>query len=278
MTGCFRRRGLTRASGALAALAVAWMTARCGGTTGREGLSVPVAPDGAAVEVDDPDAGYFDVAVAYADRLIPDVVPNHPEEAAAYPWPACPPFIPVDGTGAPVDPNEAGTFWVDQIPSALDDAGAAVFAADGSACATYGWLGSTAVDRCLTGNSADTFIDLPPCNWAADAGVAQSGAQAGTPRLALCFALYDCMIRSGCATSNVNVCLCGQATNADSCIKSPAGPCFDQEMAALELTKDAVSDALKDFTDTVVHPVAGKLNQVFQTAESNNCFPTDGGP
>jgi hypothetical protein len=265
-----------RVAAALAVLAVAWMTARCGGTTGREGLTVPVAPDSAAPVVD-LDAGAFDVVVPYADRVIPDVAPAPAIDAAAFPWPSCPPFIPVDSNGQPVDPNEAGTFWVDQVPSVVDDAGVPSFAPDGSACATYGWLGSTAIDRCLTSNSADPFIDLPPCNWALDSGAAQSGARAGTPRDQLCYALYDCIARSGCATSNVNVCLCGANTSAEACIKAPVGPCFDEEMAALELKKDAVSDALKDFTDTAGHPVAGKLNQIFQTAESNTCFPSDGG-
>jgi hypothetical protein len=273
MNRSFARRGGALATAAVVVLAA--LMVRCGGTTGKEGLTVPETPDSAPPDLD---AGLFDVDVPFADRVIPDVTPVQVPDAASHPWPDCPTFLPVDGNGQVVDPNDGG-YWVDQVPSvAVDDAGTLAFAPDGSACATYPWLGSLAVDRCLTSNSGDTFIDLPPCNWAKGAGTAQAGTRAGSKREDLCYELYDCIVKSGCAVSNVAVCLCGPDTNADVCSKNPAGACATEELAALELTDKEVGDALKDMTDTVAHPVAGKLNQMFQTAETYFCFGADGGP
>lgn len=260
----------------------------CGGTTGREGLTVPSGDDGSADANVGPDldAYAFDVVINYADRALPDVVPR-PEaglgEGGGYPWPSCPPFIPVDSTGAPVPAGGE----VDQVPAVFADAGEAgvAFAPDGSACATYGWLGSPAVDECVTsqgsgiGVGAD-YILLPPCNWAADAGVAAQGPGAGESRFALCEALYACMVGTGCARFGDARCLCGPDTVASDCVKSPAGPCMNEELAALEQPPESIAVALKNY-DNIVPSVlgysGGMLNQLFTTGATNMCFGGDGG-
>ncbi|HEY2512380.1 MAG TPA: hypothetical protein VGI39_16040 [Polyangiaceae bacterium] len=258
----------------------------CGGTTGREGLTTASGDDG-GLDADlgpDLDADTFDVVISYADRPLPDVVAR-PEagigDGGGYPWPTCPPFIPVDSTGEPVPPGGE----VDQVPAVLDDAGDAAAAPDGSACATYGWLGSTAVDECVTsqgsgiGMGAD-YILLPPCNWAANAGVAVQGPGAGESRFALCEALYACMMQTGCGRFGDARCLCGTDTAASDCVKSPAGPCLNEELAALEQPPESIAVALKNY-DNIVSSVlgysGGMLNQLFTTGATNQCFAGDGG-
>jgi hypothetical protein len=274
---------VTIASAAAGACVVAGLAVACGGSTGREGLTIPgQAEPGQADAGDDAttspfDAGLFDVDITYAERSLPDI--SAPPEAgraeAGYPWPSCPPFINVDFMGQPVAPGTE----IDQVPSAYADDGGVVFAPDGSPCATYGWLGSTAIDECMTSNNAggsptNDFAFLPPCNWVAEAGVAVEGARKGDSRYAICLDLYVCIVDSGCALQNSQGCLCGSATPS-TC--NASGPCGAQELAALEERADTIQDALKNYTAT--GGIAGfrgaggsQLNYVYGGARSYECF------
>jgi hypothetical protein len=188
----------------------------CGGTTGQEGLpkddtsamDATVAPD-AFVEPD-LDAGLFDVTITYIDRDLPEVAVVAASDAAAmYPWPNCPPFIPVDGNGNPVTLGSD----LNQIPSEYTSDGGIEPAPDGSACASYPWLGSLSLDQCVTSEYAGAapplgFYFLPPCNWAAEAGVATAGPGAGLSRYINCINLYQCMVDSGCGLQPSGSCIC----------------------------------------------------------------------
>lgn len=248
----------------------------CGGTTGREGLpdqgidggqdaTVTIA-DASGPEAD-LDSGAFDVTILYADRVLPDVAVPIDAEAGAgeagNPWPNCPPFLPVlgfesDGAAILLTPDAAlaalqsGTYD-DQIPSEYDDAGQIVPAPDGSVCASYGWLGSPAIDDC-TMQQTPGFIGLPPCNWCADAGVAAAGPMAGAERYDVCMALYQCALRTGCGAARGSAvasnapCLCGAASAAE-CEMDAGGPCATEELAALENVSGpgAIESALKGY-------------------------------
>ena len=275
-----RHWGAAAATCGIGALAVI----RCGGTTGREGLdgsdaSASAALDGASGVSDDAslDPGSFDVTIPYVDRVLPDV--STPADAGAGvgdPWPSCPPFIPIGPDGGPVPPGSE----LNQIPAAYGDAGAEVPAADGSPCATYGWLGSTAADACLTSSSSgwgqDDFPLLPPCSWCSDAGTASQGPGAGVSAYRLCLNLYTCAMRSGCgAGQDPATCLCGHAS-ASECIVDAGGPCATEEMAALQYRSDSVEQALSNYTqiDPAFLGYCGSaLNYVLQNARSGGCFP-----
>ncbi len=271
-----------RVSRALCALALGGFgfvaTVTCGGTTGREGLpdrgsdaTAPTFPDAA-----DLDAGLFDVAIAYVDRVLPDVTSSSTRDAAAgNPWPTCPAFIPTGPDGGAVPPGNE----LNQIPAAYDDAGTIVPASAGTPCATYGWLGSTSVDSCLTSSASGwgqgDFALLPPCSWCVDAGSASQGPGAGTDRYDLCMSLYACAMQSGCgAGQDPATCLCGAAA-ASSCILAPAGACVTEELAALEYRSDSVEQALSNYTQidpSFLGYCGSALNYVFQSARTNGCF------
>jgi hypothetical protein len=278
-------RGVTRLRTVVAASCVGSVALgyACGGTTGREGLSAP-AQDASVVadSTVDLDSGAFDVAILYADRVLPDVAARPPASDAAgaaeagYPWPNCPPFIDVDSDGDPVDPSEA----INQIPAAYDDAGLAVPAPEGSPCAEYPWLGSTTNDNCLTTQGDPTALPLfplPPCNWCVDAGLAAAGSGKGQPRYDLCLALYACVAETGCATNGQggNPCLCGSSPTG--CSLDASGPCAAQELAALEYPTIS-QDVLLNFSNNAPNAAgflgfcAGNFNFVLQTAASNGCL------
>jgi hypothetical protein len=257
-------------------------SATCGGTTGREGLSMGDDADGGAtLDAAELDDSNFDVGITYADRVVPDVVaPPDTGGAASYPWPmTCAPFIPVGPNGAEVPLGAE----VNQIPAVFDGDGGELPAPDGSACATYGWLGSTTIDNCLTsqasGFGSGDFPFLPACNWCADSGVAAQGPGAGIATYTLCLNLYACAIRTGCgAEESPSACLCGSASASD-CIVDAGGPCATEELAALQATPSSVQTALTNYTqiDTEYHGYCGSaLNFVFQNARTQACF-IDGG-
>jgi hypothetical protein len=266
-----------------AATLVSAMAGACGGSTGREGLEQPGQGDagdaGAADATTGFDSGAFDVGITYVDRNLPEiVVPPEAAVEAGPAYPDCPPFIPVDGTGNPVTPGTE----VDQIPADWGPGGAIVPAADGGACATYAWLGSVAADRCVTSNAAGSVAGLmllPACNWVRDAGPAHRGTGSGLPRYQVCLALYACMMKTGCGFGSVNSCLCGTGSSSEC---DGGGPCGAEELAALEYAPEdvqAVSDALKNYTDTApLFPGWGGsgLNTVFQAGDSNHCFDAGG--
>jgi hypothetical protein len=251
----------------------------CGGTTGREGLSLggvdASLADDSSVDLD---SGAFDVAILYIDRVLPEVSAPPPADAAGaeagFPWPSCPPFIPVDSDGDPVDLS----VNFNELPAAYDDAGQVVLAPEGSACAEYPWLGSTSIDSCVTLSGTPLpFPALPPCSWCVDAGLAAAGLREGQPRYDICLDLYACVIDSGCAaqSTTANTCLCGP--DLGNCSVDASGPCAAQELAALEYP--AVSpDVLKNFTNTAPNAAqflgfcAGNLNGLLQTAVSYDCF------
>jgi hypothetical protein len=277
-------------AGALcSAAALGWLA--CGGTTGHEDLPVEQGPGGADATVadggvtadatveagDEGDFGAFDADIMYADQVLPEVnaaPPMTDAGEAGYPWPNCPPFIPVRN-GKPTTLAAANS----EIPADYAADGAVVAAADGSVCASYGWLGSTSVDQCAVVNGYGTDTDnplLPPCNWCVDAGVAVQGPQAGRSRYLNCLDLYACMVSTGCG-SIATTCLCGSQDTVDcESNMNPSGPCATQELASLEEVASqagAVQMAILNYTD--VTNCAGALNNVFETAAQYSCFPAD---
>jgi len=270
---------------------VGFVAFACGGTNGHEDLPVQQQQDAnedLAVDAsdattgDDEDASLtFDVAIFYADQTLPEVNPPSATADAAeagYPWPTCPPFIP-ERSG---DLVALGRESV-QIPSDFAADGSAIPAMDGSACATYGWLGSTAADECETATAPKAsldYIQFPPCNWCVDAGTAVQGPGAAEPRYSLCLELYECIMASGCG-GNVISCLCGSETDPTVCASDPhpPGPCATDELASLEQTSATILDAINNYEDndpTVMGFCGSRLNQVFNVAQQNDCL--DGGP
>jgi hypothetical protein len=229
----------------------------------------------------DLDAGTFDVAISYVDRALPDVTPpSNLDASAGPPWPSCPPFLATGADGGVVPLGNE----LDQIPAVYDDSGAEIPAPDGSACATYGWLGSTSADECLTSTSSGwgqgDFALLPPCNWCADAGTATQGPGAGTANFDLCNRLYACAMRTGCGAGQAPAtCLCGSASAAD-CILDASGPCATEELAALQYRTSSVQQALSNYTQidpSFLGYCGSALNYVFQSARTNGCFVADAG-
>jgi hypothetical protein len=271
-------------------LAAAFAGVTCGGTTGHEGLDPGPGSTlgdagtslGEAGSEPDLDAGVFDVTIDYTTRGLPDVVaPPHVGGEAGYPWPTCAPFVPVDQTGNLVP---IGTE-ADQVPGDYVDGGdgGEVPAPDGSACATYGWLGSTTTDDCLTSQYNDfqhDFPMLPPCNWCT--GTATTGPGAGIPLRDLCLNLYACAMRTGCGAMPGPACLCGSA-NGPQCIQDAGGPCVTEELAVLQAspTPMAIQTALSSYTSltplTENNPgyCGSALNFVFHNASTLGCFPLD---
>jgi hypothetical protein len=272
----------------------------CGGTSGHEGLTLPAtsaegADGGADATLDDAsgaDAGWFDVAITYADRAIPDVGAAAPpgdggaSAEAGHAWPDCPDFVPVDRLGRPAKPgqqvNQVRPASVDDAGNPLlTDAGVVVLAPDGSACATYGWFGSPAIDSCVTAQSSDNFADFPPCNWCLGAGNASAGPQIGVSRYDLCMALYQCIQRTGCAAdpNNTSKCLCGDSPSTQC---DAGGPCANEELASIESLSDSTSlfNALYNYASpgTPEPGTCGRtLNSVYLLGLSNGCLG-DGGP
>ena len=272
---------MTRAQqlAAAAACVLGFLSAvTCGGTTGREGLTQggDDLEGDASLEDADLDDGSFDVALTYVDRVLPDVAaPVGAGAEAGYPWPTCAPFLPVGADGGVVPLGAE----LNQIPAEYTDDGGEAPAPDGSACATYGWLGSTAVDSCLTSQASGfgqgDFPFLPACNWCMDAGVATQGPGAGLPTYTLCLDLYACATQSGCdSADSPAACLCGDATATD-CIVDASGPCATEELAVLQATPSAIQTALTNYTsfDPQYEGYAGSaLNFIFQNARTNRCF------
>jgi hypothetical protein len=275
----------------------------CGGTTGREGLpendgtgsdagtdATVVPDDGGGV-----DSGAFDVTVTYVDRVLPDVVAPPDTgvvEEAGYPWPTCPPFLLVGGNGETTT-DDGGPIpfgsEINQIPAVEEDGGEAP-APDGSACATYGWLGSPAIDNCVTsgfagGGGTQDFVFFPPCNWCSDAGFASVGPGAGESLYTLCINLYVCAMQTGCgaAAGTQAVCLCGDAGGVE-CILDAGGPCAAEEMAVLQVAPGQLETALENYGSLTPLTLGNLgycgslLNNVFQSAVSGQCFSLlDGG-
>jgi hypothetical protein len=305
----------------------------CGGTTGREGLPALQSPDAtmatpAATATTD-DGGdssvytnTFDVALQYVDQALPEAAPpqdggSGAEAGAAFP--NCPPFLNVDSTGHILDPNDPNSLSNAQAELASDYApdGSIMLALDGSACATYPWLGSVTVDKCVAqgpnpaqlglGSSVPEAFDLlPPCNWAVDSGIAGQGPGAGRDRYDICMDLYRCLMSTRCYVNPMNnsagllECLCtvppgdlvpGAPPTAfhTDCLKSAQGPCMNEELAAMELG-GTVQAALMNAFATWTQPSHGPgfegfdLNELFQdlevTAQNNGAkcpIGNDGG-
>jgi hypothetical protein len=250
--------------------------------------TVDAGTGGDPADADNLDTGVFDVVILYADRELPDIAaPAMNKDGGSaeggWPWPNCPAFLPVG----------AATDYTDEIPAIyVGDGGDAAAAPDGSPCATYGWLGSPAIDECVISQTlspettgSGTYSELPPCNWCSTAGVAVQGSGAGISLYTLCLDLYACAMSTGCYT-NIESCFCGP-TFGTPCTQNPTGPCLAQEMAALQELPAAFSQAIgKDFTQTNPNSLAfcaGQLNSLFQHGDilgnkGTPCFPPyDGG-
>lgn len=275
---------------ALAALGSAPAWVGCGGTTGREGLAAlgaldaspgtdaTITPDASLADADE---APFDVAIPYADRVLPDV--TSAPDAGALDWPTCPEDLATAADGGWTDPAHGYPAF----PAEYDDAGHPVPAPDGSVCATHVWLGRREWDDCVRGQEGDTT--LPPCAYLGDAGKATAGPGSGESLRSLCQELSQCIARSGCGLSDVNECLCG-AGNGEyaACRKAwvagqRLGACWKEELAALQVpdTADAVDNALPDFNtiaENDSHAVAGRVNNLYVIGKNSGCFaPVDAG-
>jgi hypothetical protein len=287
------------AAGTMFSAVATGVAVACGGTTGREGLPVSDGPDGSGAPIVDAtvsdgpgsedasglDAGTFDALILYADQSLPEVgAPTDAGIAEAGeggpPW-YCPTFIGVRRNGTPEPP---GTPPAREIPSVYDDAGNIVPAPDGSACATYGWLGSTALDECGMGYSSAPFSELPPCNWCEEAGAAVQGKYAGDQRYFICQQLYDCMVQTHCGEKPIPYCLCGTEDSiACASDPNPPGPCAQWELGSLEVSSQvsgALNEAILNYTDTNpgdVYFCAGTLNDLWAEAAQEGCFQAEDG-
>jgi hypothetical protein len=289
--------------GRLALVAVALAAAdavlgvACGGTTGRDSSNLGATTSGSTADgggdagvdatlgdgaAQDADNGAFDVVILYVDQMLPDIGPPAPATDSGWPWPSCPPFLPGNPDGTY---NDASV--VNQIPAAYDNAGNVIPAPDGSACATYPWLGTVAADSCMTnscsgGPSLAAIALLPPCNWCVEAGVATAGAGLlqNATNYSLCLTLYACIQRTGCGRVGHDYCMCGD--NSAACQTDASGPCAKEELAALNVdnTLETIPMAVTYFDDTTpgaANPgyCAGVLNQVYQCAAGNQCLDSD---
>jgi hypothetical protein len=234
------------------------------------GVLDPPSPDG--------DEGLFDVIIPYADRVLPDVVvPVDSGEAGGIAWPNCPRDLGIDSNGHfTTDYSNAASI----VPAQYDPAGNVVPAPDGSACATFPWLGRLDWTQCVRANIASNDQSLPPCNALVDAGNAVQGAGAGRPYYVLCKELADCIVRTACGlTANVSAaCLCGQGNASLACKQLGApGPCRDEELAAMEINPNdpsAVDTAMSNYFALfgLQFAAAGPLNQLYAFGASSNCF------
>jgi hypothetical protein len=309
-----RRAMFGRASGIRPASArgraIAWgladaLLAACGGTTGHGPVDFAVAPEttgdagitDATVVGQDASTGAFDVAITYVDQVLPDIGPPVPvpEGGAMWPWPTCPPFLPADMNGVPLD---ATALETNQIPAAYDSHGNPTPAPDGSPCASYDWLapsvsehGQPIVDQCVASNvsgGATVWPLMPLCNWCAEAGVATAGPGAidNASLYTLCLDLYACMSESGCgqvANPN-NYCLCGDASDS-TCPVQANGPCKLQELAATNTddTMSAITKLINNYANVssaLSNPYycGSTLNAVYQYGIGNQCFPVGNDP
>ncbi|HEX4448388.1 MAG TPA: hypothetical protein VH044_16700, partial [Polyangiaceae bacterium] len=168
------------------------------------------------------DTGAFDVAIQYADRELPDVAV--PPEAGAmvndggFQPSDCPPWVALDSNGHavtlitdPTQPVSADLIAsvVDFVPADYAPEGGAppgatfattdggvypgvVPAADGGVCATYPYYFPGFDENCLIQGGGIAggypYPPAPPCNWALNLGMAQSGPGAvkGLSRYRLC--------------------------------------------------------------------------------------------
>jgi hypothetical protein len=251
-----------------AATSIVMVAIACGGTTGREGLSMP----GADATVDD---GGWETGIEYIDRVLPDlyVAPMNSDGGEAGVWPGCAPdlpaLIPLDETNLPLfdagfvialDGAVPSGWTIYEVPSIwLDDGGEDV-APDGSVCATQVWFGSAACDTCirlltsvLPGGAANSWegeygptANLPPCSDMMEAGLAVAGPGTNRPRLDLCHAAFDCIAASHCAAADsVSACYC----EAGSCFTTgPNGVCGAAIQAALEVQGSTPADTIQKMT------------------------------
>jgi hypothetical protein len=267
----------------------------------------------------------FDVLIEVATRPLPDVQPatgpTGPTDDSGAPvtglgyggLPPCPPWIAFnivttdDGStynttttddGGPISPWNP--IDLNQAPSDFAPDGSVSFAAPGSACATYSWLGVDGGDQCTVG----TYVNIPaapfpPCSWAVEAGTPTGGAgQAnGETRYQLCIDLYQCMMRTGCyqdlpspdivANAAVTSCFCGVKDSGVpvptiECDNNPLGPCKDEELAAFEVLPTPANYALVVNEMLATHATVASfsatgwparfLNEEFVFALRNRCI------
>ena len=283
-----RLRATAVCTGAIVVLTMTVIVAEvaCGGTTGREGMSTaPVSSDAAVdgtviADADDTiDEGLFDVAIAYADRVLPDVQPI--ADAGPIDWPNCPQDLGIDSNGNVTD-IEHGAY---DVAATYDDAGNAVPAPDGSVCATHVWLGRKEWDDCIRVN-ATVAPSLPPCNGVIDAGAARRGPRTGESLFTLCQELSQCIVKTGCGLNDVDECLCGvgNASYPDCKAHGLIGPCAMEELAALQIDPTdpaALDTAINNYIDTnpsSLYAAAGPLNQLYSLGKTFDCFvPVDAG-
>jgi hypothetical protein len=241
------------------------------------------------------DTGAFDVAIQYADRELPDVAV--PPEAGAmvndggFQPSDCPPWVALDSNGHavtlitdPTQPVSADLIAsvVDFVPADYAPEGGAppgatfattdggvypgvVPAADGGVCATYPYYFPGFDENCLIQGGGIAggypYPPAPPCNWALNLGMAQSGPGAvkGLSRYRLCVNLYNCVVSSGCvvfphppATFTAVPCFCGADINGNckASPPTPAGPCVEEVQEAFEqpdLSTKSVSAILANY-------------------------------
>jgi hypothetical protein len=285
----------------------------CGGSTGHEDLpNMPSlnmadatdseagadggAADGTADALDgtapegDLDAydNSFDTTIMYADRELPDIqaAPEvGPGADAGNALPVCAPDIPAnqlpDGGVVPVLDMSGGDF---EIPAVFTPDGGEAPAPAGSPCASQVWLGTAQCDLFTKENAAGAMNPwngpygtaiLPPCSDLVDAGAPSVGPGAGVPRYQLCWNLFNCIVAHACATDpSLSKCIC--KSSALQCLMNGGdGPCYQEELAALEIPPGKPSDEYLQVTksfaniNTMVGHAGGGINYMFQVVATN---------
>jgi hypothetical protein len=275
----------------------------CGGTTGREelpvgsGVDLDAEADASVDEAETDDgnlySGEFDVAIAYADRELPDVAApiDATLDAGQQDGDAGPSLVPCTtagqthcvscqgnsadgGIGGLCTPTEALFVELDIARGSVTDAGSELYDPNNpgvpAASGCYGCLyNNGCIDDTTFGDMDKECGDLPGGDFASGDGTTDAYS-------ALCLATLQCILGSGCALTNggSDNCYCGSGGGSPGqCLKSgPAtnGVCKGPETDGFKFTPNDSTDILKNYSDNA--EPSGVANQIFVCANGEGCL------
>jgi hypothetical protein len=184
--------------------------------------------------------------------------------------------------------SEAGGDEVSDLDAADD--GAVVETGppfDGGPCYPFNLdAGCTPTEQLLLDKSPDCYQCLATAGCLDDnlqkdmnnecgdlAGTADGGAEAGAANSDLCLATLQCILRTGCAVTDVNICYCGGLGAGNQCstaLSGADGGCLPQEVNGLGLRATASPNTVLSSYFDLSLP-SGKANQIFACAKINTC-------